>query len=156
MSKHAKLKASALRSHIGYRLRIVSNSVSQSFARKLAAHEVTVAEWVILRQMYSGDDKASPSTVADLTGLTRGAVSKLIDRLLKKGLVTRAEASEDRRFQDIMLTSKANKLVPRLAKVADENDESFFSVLSKSERRSLMTTLVKLTEIHKLNVNPTE
>ncbi len=156
MEKRAKLTASELKSHIGYHLRLVSNAVSHSFARKLAASNVTVAEWVILREMYAGDEKTSPSVVAELTGLTRGAVSKLIDRLLQKGFVTRTESPGDRRYQEIKLTASAIKLVPKLAKIADENDENFFSALSQSERKALMNTLKKLAEHHKLNTNPIE
>lgn len=156
MAKLVKPQVSHLKSHLGYHLRVVSNAVSHSFARKLAASDVTVAEWVILREMYSGDEKTSPSAVAELTGLTRGAVSKLIDRLLKKKLVTRTELSGDRRYQEIHLTAAAMRLVPKLAKIADENDDEFFSILSASERKSLMNTLVRLAEVHKLNRNPIE
>jgi DNA-binding MarR family transcriptional regulator len=156
MTKSVKLEASHLKSHLGYHLRVVSNAVSQSFARRLAASEVTVAEWVILREMYANDDKTSPGVVAELTGLTRGAVSKLIDRLLHKGLVTRTESSEDRRYQEIKLTAIAIKLVPKLAQIADENDEKFFSALSQAERRHLMITLKRLADFHKLNTNPIE
>lgn len=156
MTGTAKLDASHLKSHLGYHLRVVSNAVSHSFARKLAAGDVTVAEWVILREMYAGDEKTSPSVVAELTGLTRGAVSKLIDRLLRKGLVTRTESAGDRRYQEIKLSASAIRLVPKLANIADENDEIFFSVLSRSERKDLMSILVKLAEFHKLNKNPIE
>jgi DNA-binding MarR family transcriptional regulator len=150
-------KASHLKSHIGYHLRVVSNAVSHTFARKLIESEVTVAEWVILREMYSADEKISPSTIAEITGLTRGAVSKLIDRLLHKNLVTRTDStSGDRRYQEIKLTTSAIKLIPKLASIADENDESFFSILSESERKNLMKTLIKLAEVHKLNTNPIE
>lgn len=154
MAKNVKVEASHLRSHLGYHLRVISNAVSHSFARKLAASEVTVAEWVLLREMYSSEDKISPSVVAELTGLTRGAVSKLIERLLQKGLVTRTESSEDRRYQEIQLTTTALKLIPKLARIADENDEKFFSPLSQEERKKLMNTLVKLAELHKINKNP--
>lgn len=156
MKKSSKQEASDLKSHLGYHLRVVSNAVSHSFAYKLAASEVTVAEWVILREMYSSEEKTSPSVVAELTGLTRGAVSKLIDRLLHKGLVKRAESAEDRRYQEIKLTANAIKLVPKLAKIADKNDEMFFSILSQSEQKKLMKTLLKLTSHHKLNTNPIE
>lgn len=156
MSKAKKIAASALKSHIGYRMRVVSNAVSHSFARKLAASGVTVAEWVILREMYAGDDKTSPSAVADVTGLTRGAVSKLIDRLLSKGLVTRSASAEDRRYQEIALSPQAIALVPILAGLADENDASFFSVLTESEQKALMKTLAKLAELHGLKTNPIE
>lgn len=154
MEKKTRQGASTLRSHLGYHLRVVSNAVSHSFARKLEACEVTVAEWVILREMYSTDEKTSPSAVAELTGLTRGAVSKLIDRLLHKGYVTRGESTVDRRFQEIKLTARALALVPQLARIADENDQKFFSVLSESERESLMKTLIKLAEFHRLNSSP--
>jgi DNA-binding MarR family transcriptional regulator len=146
----------AIRASAGYWLRVVSNAVSHAFAKQLAATGVTVAEWVILREMYSGDQTTSPSVVADMTGLTRGAVSKLIERLLQKGLVTRAEAAGDRRYQEIKLTAAAKKLVPKLASIADENDESFFSALTPSERGALMALLVKMTDAHQLNTNPIE
>ena len=155
MRKRNKTEASELKSHIGYHLRVVSNAVSLSFSKKLADYDVTVAEWVILREMYSNkEDKTAPSVVAEMTGLTRGAVSKLIERLLQKGFVSRSEASHDRRYQDILLTSKAVKLVPRLASIADENDHRFFSKLTASERSVLKTTLLKLAKIHDLQTNP--
>ena len=156
MAKSKKIGVSELKSHIGYRMRVVSNSVSHAFAKKLALSEVTVAEWVILREMYSGEGAISQSDIADMVGLTRGAVSKLIERLVNKNLVIRTEAAGDRRYQDIKLTAEALKLVPKLARIADENDEAFFSVLSKGERKSLMETLEKLAELHKLTANPVE
>lgn len=154
MAKKSKIEPSKLESHIGYRLRVVSNAVSHSFARKLATSDVTVAEWVVLREMYSANEKTSPSVVAEMTGLTRGAVSKLIERLLQKGLVNREEASGDRRFQEIKLTDKARKRIPKLANIADENDESFFSDLTTSERSALIKILVKLAKYHQLNTKP--
>lgn len=156
MEKKQRPKVSELKSHIGYYLRVVSNAVSHSFSRRLAASDVTVAEWVILREMYAEDEKTSPSKVAELTGLTRGAVSKLIERLLQKGLVTRTESSGDRRYQEIKLTGRALKLVPKLAIIADENDDTFFSLLSQTERNTLMKTLLRLAELHKLSMNPVE
>lgn len=154
--KKQNLEPSHLKSHLGYHLRVVSNAVSHSFAGKLAALDVTVAEWVILREMYSHKTNTAPSVVAEITGLSRGAVSKLIDRLLNKGLVSRQEASEDRRYQEIKLTKVGLRLVPKLSLIADENDSAFFSLLSKSEKDELRKILVKLAKTHKLNLNPIE
>jgi DNA-binding MarR family transcriptional regulator len=145
---------SGLKGHIGFWMRLVSNHVSHAFARKLEASGVTVAEWVVLREMYGGDETTSPSAVAELTGLTRGAVSKLVDRLLKKKLVTRKEASEDRRFQVIQLSGEATMLVPKLAALADRNDEEFFSVLTNAERRQLAEILKKTARLHELAKAP--
>jgi len=154
--KYVKVDASSLKSHIGYRLRVVSNAVSHSFAKALSSSDVTVAEWVVLREMYSENKITSSSNIADITGLTRGAVSKLIDRLFNKGLLSRVESPTDRRYQDIKLTSKGLRLVPRLAMIADDNDNKFFSILTEIEKLTLMKTLIKISEYHKLNTNPIE
>ncbi len=148
-------KVSDLKSHTGFWLRFVSNHVSYRFAQRLEASGVTVAEWVILREMFDGDT-TSPSVLANKTGLTRGAVSKLIDRLLRKKLVTRAEAAEDRRFQDVALTAEGRAIVPCLAVIADENDEEFFCNLSARERKSLVATLKKLVSKNDLGKMPVE
>ncbi len=147
---------SHLKSHIGYHLRVVSNAVSHSFARKLLASNVTVAEWVVLREMYATEEKTSPSSIANVTGLTRGAVSKLIDRLLNKNLVTRTESTSDRRYQEIQLTETSITLVPKLAQIADQNDAEFFSTLTEDEKDTLKNMLIKLARLHKLNTNPIE
>jgi DNA-binding MarR family transcriptional regulator len=147
---------SALKTHLGFWMRLVSNHVSHAFARKLQAGGFTLAEWVVLREMFAGGGVTSPSAIAELTGLTRGAVSKLVHRLLKKGLVTRREAAGDRRYQDIALTPAALGLVPKLARLADENDEKFFGILPKSERQALRQTLLRLAGHHALTQPPIE
>jgi MarR family transcriptional regulator for hemolysin len=152
--RNSRIEASQLTKHIGFWMRLVSNSVSHAFARKLQASGVTVAEWVVMREMYGGDDTTSPSVVAELTGLSRGAVSKLISRLLAKGLVTRKESGSDRRYQDIQLTRKAIEVAPVLAKLADENDEEFFGALSQADRKTLTGILKRIAALHKLTQMP--
>ncbi|MBL0956189.1 MarR family winged helix-turn-helix transcriptional regulator [Leptospira levettii] len=156
MQKGNFVEPSHLKSHLGYHLRVVSNAVSHSFAKRLNNLDVTVAEWVILREMYSHEKYTSPSVVAEITGLSRGAVSKLIDRLLHKGLVSRTEDTSDRRYQEIKLTKQGKTLVPKLAKIADENDEAFFSHLTPFEEKELRKILMKLTNLLNLNTNPIE
>tara|TARA_B110001454_G_C12723340_1_gene436818 strand:- start:29568 stop:29822 length:255 start_codon:yes stop_codon:yes gene_type:complete len=59
-------------------------------------------------------------------------------------------------YQKIKLTATAVKLVPKLANIADENDEIFFSILGKAERKTLISTLKKLADLHMLTTNPIE
>lgn len=149
------MSVSELSSHIGFWLRFVSNHVSHAFGRTLLESGVTAAEWVILRQMYDREEM-SPSALAELTGLTRGAVSKLMDRLLAKKLVTRLGRADDRRFQSVSLTSAGHRLVPALALIADKNDAAFFGSLSKSERDTLLKVLKKLVKLNNLHQLPTQ
>ena len=146
---------SDLKVHAGYWLRFVSNHVSHAFARKLLSSEVTVAEWVVMREMFD-DEETSPGVLAERIGMTRGGVSKLVDRLASKKLVTRRERNDDRRFQSIALTSAGRRLIPELAALADRNDEEFFHPLSAGERAALIATMKKLVQAHGLQTLPTE
>jgi DNA-binding MarR family transcriptional regulator len=129
-----------LTSHLGYWLRLVSNHVSQAFARKVEAQGVTVAEWVLMRQMLEVDALA-PSRLAERMGMTRGAVSKLADRLIAKSLLVRAADPQDGRAQTLALTAAGRAMVPALAALADANDAEFFDHLAPEDRAALRRIL---------------
>lgn len=146
---------SALEDHLGYWLRFLSNHVSQSFAAKVEAQGVSVAAWVVLRQLYDACE-INPSELAARMGMTRGAISKIVERLVLDGFIVRREREGDRRYQAVALTPRGRRLVPTLAKLADENDDACFAPLTASERSSFLATLQKLVAAHNLNEVPTE
>jgi DNA-binding MarR family transcriptional regulator len=154
-AKAPDLTVSDLKKHVGFWLRFVSNHVSHAFARKLLASGVTVAEWVVMREMFD-EEETSPGILAERIGMTRGGVSKLVDRLVSKKLIIRRERSDDRRFQSIALTAAGRRLTPQLAALADQNDEEFFHPLSAGERAALIATMKRLVEAHDLQTVPTE
>ncbi len=139
----------ALEDHYGFHLRVVSNAVSHEFARKVAAQGVTVAEWACLRVLYDVAPSA-PSALAARMGMTKGAITKLAQRLIAKDLVARAADPGDGRAQFLTMTAKGRTLVPKLAKLADANDAAFFGVLAAVERETLGRLLKKLADRHAL------
>lgn len=151
----AAQRPSGLEAHLGYWLRAVSNAVSQSFARKVEAEGVTVAEWVVLRVLYD-TDRIAPSLLAERIGMTRGAISKLAERLVRKELVLRKEDPNDRRAHTLVLQPAGRALVPRLAALADRNDEEFFGALAPRERAQLEGLLRKIAAVRELSQVPTD
>jgi DNA-binding MarR family transcriptional regulator len=125
----------AYEGHLGFWLRYVSNSVSQAFARKILAEGATVPEWVFIRTIY--EHEMTPSDVADRIGMTRGAVSKIADKLVQRGLVSRKASKVDRRYQALQLTQAGEELVPRIKAIADRNDEEFFGHMTDAEKTVL-------------------
>jgi DNA-binding MarR family transcriptional regulator len=147
--------ASDLTAHLGYWLRYVSNHVSQAFARKLEAHGVTVAEWVLMRQLLEVEALA-PSRLAECMGMTRGAISKLADRLIAKSLLVRTADPQDGRAQSLSLTRAGRSMVPKLAALADVNDAEFFDHLPPRDRAALLRTLREIVEKRGLKSLPVE
>jgi len=146
---------SDLGSHLGYWLRAVSNAVSHGFARSLEGEGVTVAEWVFLRSLYDVEALA-PSRLAGAMGMTKGAISKLADRLVAKELVVRTERDDDGRAHTLSLTPAGRARVPVLAALADANDAAFFGVLSEVERAELRALLAAMVERRGLKNVPTD
>jgi DNA-binding MarR family transcriptional regulator len=150
-----KNQPSDLTEHLGYWLRYVSNHVSLAFARKVEMHGVTVAEWALMRQLLDQDSLA-PSRLAERMGMTRGAITKLADRLIAKSLLTRAADLEDGRAQTVALTAKARKLVPELAALADANDAECFDHLTPKDRAALLRILRGIVETRRLKIMPVD
>ncbi len=134
---------SELTAHLGYRLRQVSNHVSHAFARKLAARGVTVAEWALMRVLFEKPPTA-PSQLASDMGLTRGAITKLADRLIAKGFVARTASPIDGRAQTLILTAEGRTFTPELASLADQNEAECFAGLSDGDRRTLDRILAEM------------
>lgn len=144
---------SPIEAHLGYWLRFVSNQVSHAFSLKLMARDVTVAEWVILRELYEKEEVV-PSLLADRLGMTRGAISKLVDRLAAKSLVSRKLNEQDRRYQALALTGEGRKLVPQLSSLADRNDEEFFGHLEPAERAMIEGMMKDIVRRHGMRTVP--
>ena len=145
---------SSIESHLGYWLRYVSNHVSHAFALKLAAVGITVAEWVVLRELY--DSESAPSVLADRLGLTRGAISKLADRLIAKDMIVRRSNASDRRFQSLALTRKGRAVTPKLAALADKNDHEFFADLDIETRDTITGAMKAIVRRKGLRAAPIE
>lgn len=141
-----------LTAHKGYLLRMVSNAVSQKFARDVEGEGVTVAEWAMLRSLY-GSDATTPSDLVRKIGMTKGAISKLADRLLDKGLIARTGSN---RGQSLSLSPAGAQRVPILAALADQNDAAFFTVLSGEEHKQLRDLLHGLIKTHGLTTMPVD
>jgi DNA-binding MarR family transcriptional regulator len=146
---------SDLEAHLGFWLRFVSNHVSARFRGLVEQRGVSVSEWVALRSLFASDSTTARALIESL-GMTKGAISKVLDRLERKKLVRRLADPEDGRAQRIALTAAGRRLVPTLAALADENDAHFFGQLAPEARRHLAETLRELVRTHHLTEVPTE
>jgi DNA-binding MarR family transcriptional regulator len=144
-----------LESHLGYWLRHVSNAASGAFARSLKEKQTSVAEWVLMHELYQRGESA-PGELADSLGLSRGAVSKIGDKLEAKGWVQVNSKAGDSRYRLLSLTRAGCRSLPMLAHIANRNDEAYFDCLSAKERAVLRQILMKLSERNRIRGVPTE
>ena len=88
--------------------------------------------------------------------MTRGAVSKIVDKLDAKGWIKSRVNPEDNRGQILSLTPVGKRNLPELAELADQNDERFFACLDCDERSALRRLLSKVAENHRIKDVPVD
>ena len=84
------------------------------------------------------------NTIGSKVWLTPGSISVAVDRLVKKGLVSRKDHPDDRRVRRVELTAKGRALITRGFREHAAAMEAAVGVLSKNERLTLLRLLKKL------------
>ena len=153
MRARSRSAVNALDAHLGFWLRFVSNHVSARFAAQVEAEGASVTEWVALRTLFD-KPQTTHAELIEALGMTKGAVSKVVSRLEEKGLARRELAEGSARDQVLRLTPQGRALVPRLAALADQNEEHFFGHLAPRERQALVTAFQALVAHHHLKAVP--
>jgi MarR family 2-MHQ and catechol resistance regulon transcriptional repressor len=88
--------------------------------------------------------RGSPPTLGPKVWLTPGSISVAVNRLVKKGLVSRNDHPGDRRVRQVELTAKGRTLSTRGFREHAAAIETVVSVLSENERLTLLRLLKKL------------
>ncbi len=89
--------------------------VSKRFAA--AGHKISPEEWAILLVLWSRGPQ-TPGVLSDQTIKDRTTVTRLIDGMVRKGVVARKENPDDRRRSDISLTPMGAGLQSELVPIA--------------------------------------
>ena len=92
-----------------------------------------------LRQAGGG----TASDLADTLNMSLPAVSQMVDRLFRLGLLSRAEDAEDRRRKRLATTAKADTLLDRLTRARGAEYSHGVARLSPALRKELAVVLQK-------------
>ncbi|WP_111645575.1 MarR family winged helix-turn-helix transcriptional regulator [Paranoxybacillus vitaminiphilus] len=104
---------------LGYKLfqasRLMTNRLNQNF--KDNGFYLTHEQWQILSRLYEKDGQTQ-NQLALLNEKDQPSVSRLIDNMIKSGLVKRVSHPQDRRVNLIYLTEKAKEIEEPLKMLA--------------------------------------
>src|SRR5260370_10390611 len=84
------------------------------------------------------------NVIGPKVNLTPGSISVAVDRLLAKGLVSRAECSQDRRVRIVALTPRGKSVITPIFRAHVETMEKVFAGLSPHELRQLEQQLKRV------------
>jgi DNA-binding MarR family transcriptional regulator len=122
------------------------HSHGDDYARALAELELSLTQLRVLHVLTDDADQASLKELSEQIGISLPAVSRAVDGLVQRELVTRAEDTTDRRMKQVRATPAAAGLVERLMELRLAGIDEFVSTLSPRERARLTAAMALLAE----------
>ena len=126
-----------------------TDHLSRASAGLLKPYDLTEAQYNVLRILRGAGEAGLPCNEIGSRLITHDPdVTRLIDRLEKRGLVTRARDSADRRVVTVRISPSGGALVETsdMDRQVGETFAPFFAKLSPDDCRTLITLLENLRE----------
>jgi len=116
--------------------------VKRSFSQMIEPHGITLQQFNVLRILRGAGSEGLPTlTIGERMIEQTPGVTRLVDRLEKKGLVSRAPCDKDRRRVFCRITAKGLDLLKELDEPVTRWDSRAVSVLPPSDLDSLIDLL---------------
>ncbi|SDL03274.1 DNA-binding transcriptional regulator, MarR family [Salinimicrobium catena] len=121
--------------------------VQDHLSEALKPYKLSIAQFNVLRILRGQKGKpASLACVNDKMIHKMSNTTRLVDKLLKKGLVDRIICPNNRRMIELTITSEGLELLKELDVVIDKTEEQLMSNLTPNEVNALVELLQKLKE----------
>lgn len=116
----------------GNLLRVVYKVVNEQLDEYLLPLGLTGAQWRPIVLLDTGKANTA-AQLAEFIGVDTGAMTRTLNRLEAKGLITRQRSEKDRRVVELALTEKSANLRVEIIKTIEDTLNQFFSCFSQEE-----------------------
>ncbi|MGI6498308.1 MAG: MarR family winged helix-turn-helix transcriptional regulator [Oscillospiraceae bacterium] len=128
---------------IGIRLRTINHMVRRTIdsspATKLLKNMTGTSAWLIayIAERTDLGEDVFQKDVEEMFGVTRSTVSKMVNLMEKKGMVTRHSVKRDARLKKLVLTPEARKMVFLFRKDAEQLEDRLRAGFTDRELQQL-------------------
>ena len=133
----------AMKNSVGYLMRMSINRLMPQMEALFQDAELTFTQWTTLVALHDGRITSAGDLAHNICH-DAGSLTRLIDQMEKRGLVTRQRSKEDRRVVTIALTARGNTLVEDLAPRVMNYWNRLLSGFSHAEIDTLIALLTRL------------
>jgi DNA-binding MarR family transcriptional regulator len=135
-----------MRNSVGYLMRICTNRLLPQMEALFQDQELTFSQWTTLVALHDGRI-ATAGDLAHNICHDAGSLTRLIDQMEKRGLVTRTRSDKDRRVVTLALTPRGRSLVEALAPKVMDFWNGLLSGFSHAEVDTLINLLTRLVVV---------
>jgi DNA-binding MarR family transcriptional regulator len=133
--------ADGLTQDLGNFVRYLMTICGPDFFQVVDDLQLSLSQIKALNLLCDPLEEASLKELGDRLGLSLPAISRAVDGLVQRGLVTRTEDADDRRFKRVRPTPEGRELVARLVEIRMAGLTEFLEALSQRDRDRLAAAL---------------
>jgi DNA-binding MarR family transcriptional regulator len=116
----------------------------RDFYRAVGELDLSISQIRTLHLLTGPLPEVSIKELADEIGLSLPAISRSVEGLVQRGLVTRTENTADRRLKAVRATAQAHALVDHLIELRVAGIQDFVATLTNSEQKKLAHALAPI------------
>lgn len=132
-----------LEDSVGYLMRKVMSSIRTQADAQLASHDLTYAQWSPLFKISHFSTTTVASLARDLE-TDPASMTRALDRLEAKGLVTRERSTTDRRVVQLAITPEGDKVAAQVPPVLADVLNGHLSDFTHDEWQLLLSMLRRM------------
>lgn len=131
----------------GHLIRRLQQAVVGLYYEKLLDTGVTPVQFTSMMAIrrFPGTDQRR---LAQLVALDRSTIGSVLERLEKRGLITRKILPDDKRHKAIFITHEGARLLRKMQPVVQEVQVELLATLTSSERATFNKLLAKLVDVN--------
>ena len=132
-----------MRNSVGYLMRMSSNRLLPQMETLFADQELTFSQWTTLVALHDGRITTASDLARNICH-DAGSLTRLIDQMVERGLVTRGRDETDRRVVRLSITPRGRKVVEALAPRMMDFWNGLLTGFSHAEIDTLIALLTRL------------
>ena len=133
----------SMRNSVGYLMRICTNRLTSQMEALFHDQELTFSQWTTLVALHDGRITSAGELAHNICH-DAGSLTRLIDEMVRRGLVSRGRSESDRRVVTLVLTARGRALVEAQAPKVMEFWNKLLSGFNHSEIDTLIELLTRL------------
>ncbi|MEX1216452.1 MarR family winged helix-turn-helix transcriptional regulator [Saccharospirillum sp.] len=144
MTHHATDHQFDLNQFLPYRLNRVADQISEQLAHLYeTSYSLTIAQWRVLAWLNQCE-VLTAKQIREATRMDKARVSRAVQSLVERELISRSPDSQDQRAHPLRLTATGQALLAKLLPEAEAWEADLLTVLSNDERAALINAMAKL------------
>ena len=145
VKNYYKAKDYEVRRSIGHLLRATSAQVSSEIEALFHERDLTFIQYVILMYLRDGMAK-TPADLCQRARYDSGALTRVLDQLEDRKLLSRSRCTQDRRVVKLTITPEGIAIAESCMVLVMERYNTWFEDFTKEEADTLIRLLTKFNE----------